>query len=139
MTGWDDFAARLRQDLAALAAGDTVLLRHGHRIVQFQQLPRLLRAEVVGNVFLPADEQLDQAQQASLAAWGWQPPQEQLEPNWWCDLPWPAPSAQYDALTARLVAALRDGIGVTEPSQLTIEAWHDGPTEPLPLRLAIAG
>ncbi|MBV1853865.1 TY-Chap domain-containing protein [Catellatospora tritici] len=138
MTAWDDFAALLRQDLAALAAGDTVLLRHGRRIVQFQQLPRLLRAEVVGNAFLPPEEQLTEAEQASLAAWGWQPPQGQTEPNWWFNLPWPATSAQYDALTARLVAAVRDGSGVADPAQLTVEAWHDGPTEPLPLNLAIA-
>ncbi|GHJ43971.1 hypothetical protein Cs7R123_13130 [Catellatospora sp. TT07R-123] len=139
MTGWDGFAKRLRQDLAQLSAGDTVLLRHGYRIVQFQQLPRLLRAEVVSNAFLPPEEQLDQAQQALLTADGWHAPAGRNDPNWSFDLPWPATSAQYDELTARLVTALRDVIGAAAPADLTVEAWNDGPTEPIPLDLAICG
>ncbi|MFC5286606.1 hypothetical protein ACFPM7_06050 [Actinokineospora guangxiensis] len=59
-----------------------------------------------------------------LADAGWTPPTG-LDPNWTFSLPQPALTAEYAALAARCVTALRDAHGLPGPDQLVYKAWRD--------------
>lgn len=136
MSDWNDFAGRLRRDLADLADEDIVILLYGDRGVQFAQTPRMLLTEaIISPAPIPA-QPLPEQEHTALVALGWSPPDVPHFTNWHLELPWPATSAQYDATTSRLVQTLRDLLGVPNPSDLAIKAWNDMTCEPLGLSIA---
>ena len=73
---WDEFEGRLTRSLASMATDSYLILTvtpaaagDAHRYVQFAQAgPTGLRAEAVGNGFLPGPDRLTPAQEAALLA-----------------------------------------------------------------------
>lgn len=123
---WDDFENRLGAALRQVT--DRVFLIVASqdaplKYVQFAATAELLDAQAPGIDVVVA------AKEAALSGAGWAPPSD-LEPNWTSPLPRPALSAEYAALAARCVVALRDAFGVESPFQLAYRAWREAEQMP---------
>ncbi|UGT70011.1 hypothetical protein LTT66_07525 [Nocardia gipuzkoensis] len=129
MTGWEDFAAGLAAELAALRAGSIVKLVESEtgprrRYAQFLQLDDLLSAELVDDEWLDPALRAGTAGRAVIADAGWRE-RDASHDNWWTELPWPSPSAGYRRLADMVVTGLRDGFGIDAPTALAYTAWNE--------------
>ncbi|GIF98658.1 DUF6301 family protein [Catellatospora citrea] len=131
--GWVDFTARLRDDLLRLDGG-VVLLRHGARVVQFASSHGVLCAEVVADhAAVPEPDRFSARQHEALLGLGWREPRPSGDPNWTCEPVRHLTGPGVEALADRLVATLRDVLGVDRPGHLLVESWDDDTAEPLDL------
>ena len=119
---WPDFVAELARTLAALGPTESLVLEvvpagsvgPSSYYVRFAPQPDGLRAEAVGNAFLPEPAQLNDAELERLEKQGWTAPASQ-SPNFWKD--WPAP-VPYDAVADLAVTTLRLIYGAQTPADI---------------------
>jgi hypothetical protein len=130
---WEQLAGDLTAELPRLRDADTVILRHGERLVQFQQFPTVLHAEAASNEFLPPDQALTPDAEQKLRRLGWNEPTPPGYCNWWYETPWPLTSTASKAIAQLLLATLREVYGVPGPRQLTYQAFNTDTAEPLTL------
>ena len=134
LAAWDEFEGRLTRSLASMATDSYLILTltpdaagDAHRYVQFAQAgPTGLRAEAVGNGFLPGPDRLTPAQEAALLALGWQAPYPWAKKpqNWSREWPMPAPFEEVAALAVR---TLREVYGTEAPEDLAYRRFtRDG-------------
>jgi hypothetical protein len=134
---WGAFEARLTASLAAMEHATYLIVslagdpRAGaSAYVQFAQGGLLgFRAEAAGNHWLPPGHGLDAAQEARLAALGWQRPgSAEQGRNWVREWEEPAPFPEVAAFAVR---TLREVYGATAPDQLRYRSGafpaHHGP------------
>ncbi|MGK8485862.1 TY-Chap domain-containing protein [Nocardia asiatica] len=139
MTGWEDIAAGLAAELAALSAGSIVKLVESEtgprrRYAQFLQLDDVLSAELVDDGWLDPALRAGTAGRAVIAAAGWRE-RDATHGNWWAELPWPSSSAEYRRLADMVVTGLRDGFGIAAPTALAYTAWNERSANQLDLPL----
>jgi hypothetical protein len=121
---WDELAAAVAARIPVLRDGDTLILEHDGRYVQFRQAPDALYAEAVANRYLPPERQVGPDAEADLGQLGWHRPTPPGHHNWWRELPWPARSQEARELADALVATLRRVYAVASPDQLGVEAFN---------------
>jgi hypothetical protein len=129
LTGWEDFAAGLAEELAALRAGSIVkLVESGtgprRRYAQFLQLDDALSAELVDDEWLDPALRAGDTGRALIAESGWRE-RDASHVNWWTELPWPSSTAGYRRLAGMVVTGLRDGFGIGAPTALAYVAWNE--------------
>ncbi len=130
---WEQLAGGLAAELPRLRDADTVILRHGERLVQFQQFPTVLHAEAASNEFLPPDQQMTPDAEQTLRRLGWNEPTPPGYLNWWYETPWPLATAAGKAVARLLVTTLREVYGVASPLELSYQAFNTDTAEPLTL------
>jgi len=130
---WEQLAGDLTAELPRLRDADTVILRHGERLVQFQQFPTVLHAEAASNEFLPPDQRLTPDAEQELRTLGWNEPTPPGYFNWWYETPWPLGSTASKEVAQLLVTTLREVYGVPSPLELSYQAFNTDTGEPLTL------
>jgi hypothetical protein len=119
---WPGFVAELAHTLAGLGPTESLILEvvpegsvgPSSYYVQFAPQPDGLRAEAVGNAFLPEPAQLNEAELERVEKQGWTAPDSE-SPNFWRD--WPAP-VPYDEVADFAVATLRLIYGAQTPADI---------------------
>ncbi|MGM1059023.1 TY-Chap domain-containing protein [Saccharothrix sp. Mg75] len=119
MSDWEAFGGGLTEALREVS--DRVFLvvfsRADPRVfVQFAGGEHELHCEAAG---------APSAGYSRMAEAGWTPPTGIDPPNWTCSSPLPALTAEYAAMAARCVVALRDVHGLPGPDGLAYKAWRD--------------
>lgn len=122
--GWESLTNELARGIAALADGDTIILRNDVYFTQMQQGPSWLTIEAVSNEFLPLQRQIGTEQQQRLAQMGWEPPQPPGRLNWWKTYSWPLPSSEARQAASLLTSTLRDVFGAYEVGTITKERFN---------------
>ncbi|MFC9993658.1 DUF6301 family protein [Nocardia sp. NPDC127526] len=128
MTGWDEFAERLAEQLTALPDGAIVTIggnRPSGAYVQSQvvQLEDGIWGEFLGDALIQGDS-ID-ADPEVMTDVGWQPPgNADHGKNWWIELPWPVPSAIYRRLATMIVTGFREYHRFPDTSALSYHAWN---------------
>ncbi|MFD4428482.1 hypothetical protein [Nocardia sp. NPDC058497] len=128
MTDWAEFARVLADELDA--APDTAVLVIGEavpsgsrRFAQFRKTGESVLAELTGNEWLdPASRPGDVGWRAITRA-GWRQPDQDHCDNWWAEFASPVSSDQYRRIAAITVTGLRDGFGITAPTELSYRGW----------------
>ncbi|AFT98879.1 TY-Chap domain-containing protein [Nocardia brasiliensis] len=144
MTGWDEFAAGLAEELAALPEGAIVKVIQSSSTsevgpyAQFLQTADRVWAELVSDKWLNSAAQAGAAGNDLIAGAGWQLPDFQHGDNWWIELPWPIRTADYARLATMVVVGLRDALHVPAPTDLVYRAWNEN-TGNTPLELPALG
>jgi hypothetical protein len=141
---WPDFVAELARTLAALGPTESLVLEvvpEGSAAppsyyVQFAPQPGGLRAEAVGNAFLPEPAQLNDAELERLEQQGWTAPASQA-PNFWKDWSAPVPNEEVADLavtTLRLIYGAQTPADIREqrragrtPGPASMPAAHGAP------------
>lgn len=136
-SAWGPFAAKLASVLEQLREDQFLIIstKRSNRYVQFAGQGAFgLRAETVCNQYLPASDQLDEAQIATLQGFGWHLPTGSPDkatpehdpdgsPNFYIDYPLPVPYADLaDLATRTLVEVLR----VPHPGFLQYSSFDSG-------------
>ena len=123
---WTEFHDRLRATLRALTDRSCLVVASpdDSGFLQFSVLDDVLCVEVSGRRFDASD-----GSDPAMAAAGWLPPTA-LHPQWSVVLSLPALTSEYADLAERCVVALRDVVGIEDPSVLSYRAWRDPDTQP---------
>ncbi len=117
VSDWVAFGGRLTEALREVS--DRVFL------VVFQQADPRVFVQFAGGEHELHAEAAAPVDGSGMTAAGWVGPSGIDPPNWSSSLPLPALTAEYAALAARCVVALRDAHGLPGPDGLVYKAWRD--------------
>ncbi|MEV0684045.1 hypothetical protein AB0I35_09285 [Nocardia sp. NPDC050378] len=139
MNDWPSFAEHLTAELGELPLGARVIVfepepARVRRFVQFARDAEVLSVQLIGDKYLDPDRRPGPAGYQALTEGGWHHPDVDNGHLWWVDFPAPITGANCRRAAELTVVGLRDGYGITNPTELAYDAWLETPTR-LPLTL----
>lgn len=135
MSDWTTLADRLAEVLGELSATARVIITEPkppftRRFVQFARHDDVLAAQLVSNHSLESEWQADVAGWRAITRAGWHEPDIDNANLWWVDFDAPVTVDDCRRAAAIAVTGLRDGYGITAPTELVYSAWLERPGHP---------